>query len=283
MQTITKIAEMMDWAETQRRAGKTIGFVPTMGALHRGHVSLIRRSKNENDRTVVSIFVNPLQFGPGEDYEKYPRRLKDDSMICEEEGVDVVFSPQVGEMYPPGFCTSIDQKRLPEVLCGKFRPGHFRGVMTVIVKLFNAVKPHRAYFGQKDYQQYVIVKHLVDDLNFGIQIIMCETVREPDGLAMSSRNEYLSPRFRRKASIISKALMRARESIRNGNYDCFGLISQIKRDLRTVRGIKIDYVSIVNPDTLEDMAEIKGQMLIAVAVRLGGVRLIDNILVSRKG
>lgn len=283
MQTITKIVDMMDWAEAQRRAKKAIGLVPTMGALHSGHISLIRRSKKENTRTVVSIFVNPLQFGRGEDYERYPRRLEDDSGMCEEEGVDLVFSPQIGEMYPPGFCTSIDQTRLPEVLCGKYRPGHFRGVMTVVAKLFNAVKPHRAYFGQKDYQQYVIVKHMVDDLNFGVQIVMCETLRETDGLAMSSRNEYLAPRFRRKATTISKALNRAKESILDGDYDCFGLVSQIKRDLRTVRGIKIDYVSIVNPDTLEDMAEIKGQMLIAVAVRIGGVRLIDNMLVTRKG
>jgi pantoate--beta-alanine ligase len=261
--------------------GRTTGFVPTMGALHEGHLSLVKRSKSENDITVVSIFVNPIQFSPSEDFYKYPRDIEGDTEKLKEEGVDVLFIPEISLMYPEGFLTYVEVGKISEKLCGAFRQGHFRGVATVVTKLLNIVNPTRAYFGQKDYQQSVIIKQLVKDLDMDIDVIVCPTIRERDGLAMSSRNAYLNETQRKASIVIYRCLSEASELIKSGIMDAL-YIKGIMRDrlLKETAVSEIDYCGVYDSVSLEEVLEIKKDVLVAVAVRLGDTRLIDNIIVN---
>ena len=261
-----------------RRKGLTVGFVPTMGYLHEGHLSLIRGSRKDNDITVVSIFVNPAQFGPREDYRTYPRDLKRDADLCKKAGAAYVFYPDVGSMYPAGFSTRVKVDGLTDNLCGKFRPSHFEGVTTVVAKLLNIVRPDRTYLGQKDAQQAIVLQRLAIDLDTGTQVKVMPTVREKDGLAMSSRNKYLSSDGRRAAPEIYRALQEARLLIKSGNKDAGDIISRIRRRIGPAAS-KIDYISVVSTKDLKDIKKIKGEALIAVAVWIGRTRLIDNIKV----
>jgi pantoate--beta-alanine ligase len=261
------------------REKKTIGFVPTMGALHEGHLSLVRRSKGENDVTVVSIFVNPIQFGPKEDFRQYPRDREGDLSKLSTLNVDTVFIPEGDEMYPEGFSAFINMGHIGEILCGVSRPGHFNGVATVVAKLFNIVMPDKAYFGQKDFQQTMVIKKLVKELNFDIDIIVCPTVRESDGLAMSSRNSYLSQEERKAATILYRALKHGEKLIGMSMND----LSQVKKEIESVikseLGAKIEYVEIVDPQSLEEIKKIKKPAVICLAVKIGKTRLIDNLIV----
>jgi len=264
-----------------RKTGKTIGFVPTMGALHEGHTSLIDRCAKNGDFVVVSIFVNPTQFGPGEDLAKYPRPLKADLKICKDHGVDVVFVPTPAEVYGSGNLAWVNVEELSRPLCGRFRPGHFRGVATVCAKLFNIVRPDVAYFGQKDAQQLAVIKRMVADLNFPLKVVACPTVRAADGLALSSRNRYLSQEQRKDATCIYRSLATARKMINAGTTNPKTITAQMRKILNAAGSLgSIDYVSIVDADTLQDLRRIEGSVLIAVAVRIGPTRLIDNILVD---
>ncbi len=274
---------MRDTADSHILRGKTIGFVPTMGSLHEGHMSLVRRARMENDITVVSIFVNPAQFGPMEDFKKYPRDIEGDTGKLLKEEVDILFMPDISLMYPEGFLTHVEVEKISERLCGAFRPGHFRGVATVVTKLFHIVKPSRAYFGQKDFQQTVVIRRMVKDLDMDIDVIVCPTIRERDGLAMSTRNAYLDQGQREASSVIYRCLTGASELIRSGIIN----VNQIEKILRgkilqepAVSGI--DYAGVFDPDTLEEVPEIRGDILLAVAVKIGDTRLIDNILVNVK-
>jgi len=276
---VETIRDVRAHVAASRKRGHLVGFVPTMGAFHQGHLSLMHQAKKEADSVIVSIFVNPLQFAAGEDYDRYPRQMAKDLRMAESEGADVLFSPSVAEMYPKGFATYIDQNDLPAKLCGQFRPDHFRGVMSVVGKLFNIVKPDIAYFGQKDYQQYLIIKRMAGDLNLDVDVRVLPTVREEDGLAMSSRNVYLGPKQRKDATCLYRALQRAEELIGSGESGAVRVAGEMKRVIHRVKGARIDYIAIVNSDTLEPVKEIKGKTLIAAAVRIGKARLIDNILV----
>lgn len=260
--------------------GLTVGLVPTMGYLHSGHKSLIDRAVAENDRVVVSVFVNPIQFAPGEDLETYPRDFQQDKRLCEDAGAHLVFHPQPEEMYPRGFSTHINMENLTRELCGKTRPNHFGGVCTVVGKLFNIVKPDRAYFGQKDAQQLAIVRRMTIDLNFDIEIVGCPIVREADGLAKSSRNTYLTPRERQAALILNRALTLGREAVEQGERKAERIIELISEKISTEPLAKIDYVNAVNALTIEPVREIKGQVLVAAAVYIGKTRLIDNFIVT---
>jgi pantoate--beta-alanine ligase len=277
--TIGTIAGIRAFVSACRQRGKTVGFVPTMGAFHEGHLSLMREARRRHDAVIVSIFVNPLQFSAGEDFDRYPRRIDQDTRMADSEGVDVLFAPSVAEMYPKGFDSHVDQTDLPSKLCGAFRPGHFRGVMTIVTKLFNIVKPHAAYFGQKDYQQYLILRRSVTDLNLDVDVRVLPTVREDDGLAMSSRNLYLGPKQRKDATCLPRALKRAGDLVASGESSAAKVASEMKRLIHRVKGTRVEYVEIVNSDTLEPVKEIKGKTLIALAVRIGKARLIDNALV----
>lgn len=272
--------DIQNWVAAQKRQGHKVGFVPTMGAFHRGHLSLMHQARKECGGVVVSIFVNPLQFAPGEDYDRYPRQIGEDTKMAESEKVDVIYVPPVSEIYPKGFATYCDQDSdgLPSKMCGAFRPGHFRGVITVVAKLFNIVRPDVAYFGQKDYQQFLIIKRMATDLNFDLDVKVMPTVREEDGLAMSSRNVYLGPKQRRDATVLWRALQRAEEMTNGGTNSAAKVLTEMKRVIRRVKGSRIDYIAIVNSETLEPVREIKGKTLIALAVRIGKARLIDNIL-----
>jgi len=277
---------LTDPKETQRRCeklrleGRTIGFVPTMGYFHEGHLALMRRARAENDVVVVSLFVNPIQFAPGEDYEEYPRDLERDKALAEKEGVDILFAPSVESMYPPGYCTYVEVTgTLTSTLCGARRPGHFRGVTTIVTKLFNIVKPHRAYFGEKDAQQLRVIKRMVEDLNFDVEIVPVPTVREPDGLAMSSRNVYLSPEERKAATVLYRSLKLAQEMIARGERDARRVIEEMRRLIESEPRARIDYVEIVDSNTLEKVDRIKGEVLIALAVFIGKARLIDNVTI----
>jgi len=263
-----------------RKKNKTIGLVPTMGAFHQGHISLIERAVKDCDFVVVSIFVNPTQFGPGEDLEKYPRNLDADLESCRKAGVDVVFAPSVEQMYPTENLTWVKVEKLTEPLCGQFRPGHFRGVTTVCAKLFNIVQADIAFFGQKDAQQAIVIKRMVADLNIPLKITVCPTVRNSDGLALSSRNQYLTDRQRKDAALIYKSLQKCRELIGAGNKDTKKIIARMQEILNRAPSIKIEYVSIVDAETLQSCGYITGKVLAAVAVRIGSARLIDNILVD---
>ncbi len=261
--------------------GKTIGLVPTMGALHRGHMSLVRACREENDVAVVSIFVNPTQFDPSEDLLRYPRDLDGDMTKLEEAGVDTLFLPEEASIYPEGFSTSIEVKGLSEKLCGAFRPGHFAGVATVVAKLLNMVHPTRAYFGAKDYQQGLIIRRLAVDLNMPVEIAVLPTVREEDGLAMSSRNQYLDAAKREAAGALFRSLSLAEEKIKSGatNVDEIRTLMQetlAKEPLIT----EVQYAGVYDPQTLDNLADIKGEVLLAIAAKLGDVRLIDNMLVK---
>jgi len=274
---------MQKVADRLREEGKSIGFVPTMGALHEGHFSLMERARRENEILVISIFVNPTQFGPGEDYRRYPRPFEKDRMLARRAGVDIIFYPSVSEMYDEGYSTYVEVEGLSNKLCGLFRPGHFRGVASVVCKLFNIVKPDAAYFGQKDYQQLRIVKKMVEDLNMEIEIRECSTVREPDGLAMSSRNSYLSPQERKEALSLYRALKYGKDLIGSGK-PIPKVVSEMEKIIRKQLHSKIDYIKIVDPETLGEVKTVTPgrKVLIALAVWIGKTRLIDNILVKRK-
>lgn len=279
MIVVEKIIEMKKISESVRKE-KRVGFVPTMGFLHDGHLSLVRKSKEMTDFTVVSIFVNPTQFGPNEDYERYPRDIARDKALLEKEGIDVLFFPKVEEMYPKGYKTFVRVIQMEDYLCGRVRKGHFQGVATVVTKLFNIVKPHLAFFGMKDYQQLKIIETMVRDLNMDVEIVPCPTVREEDGLAMSSRNSYLKPEERKKATNIYKALMRGREIFLNGERDSAKILEEVKGSLSKVEGLEIEYVSVVHPETLEDVERITDSAVLATAVRIGSTRLIDNVILK---
>jgi len=281
MQLIKKIEKMKNYCKKVKDKGESIGFVPTLGYLHKGHLFLIKVAKETCDEVVVSIFVNPLQFGPGEDYERYPRDLSWDTEICQKEGVNAIFVPSLEEMYPQGYSTFIDmQGNLTQVLEGKLRPGHFRGVNTVLIKLFNIVHPNLSFFGEKDYQQALIVKKMVKDLNLDTKIVLLPTVREKDGLAVSSRNSYLTFKQRKAAAVLYKSLTKAKEMIEKGKEDPKEVIF-LMRDLINKEPLaKIDYVALVDPLTFERVSQIKENVLIALAVRIGKVRLIDNIRIK---
>ncbi len=262
--------------------GKKIGLVPTMGALHVGHVSLIEEAIKTCDFVVVSIFVNPTQFSPGEDFEKYPRPLKADLEICKKAGVHVVFAPTPEQMYPGENLTWVDVEKITEPLCGRSRPGHFRGVATVCAKLFNIVTPDIAFFGQKDAQQAIIIRRMVADLNMPLEIIVCPTVREPDGLAVSSRNQYLNKQQRQDATYIYKSLIKCQEIVKAGKIDAREVIAEMQKVLQQKSSIEIEYISIVDSESLEAIDRITGKVLVAIAVKLGSARLIDNILIDTR-
>lgn len=279
MKTVSKIKDIRNCIRKARLEGKTVGFVPTMGALHKGHISLIRRARKENNFLVVSIFVNPVQFAKGEDFKQYPRDLKKDCSVCRGEGVDIVFAPESKEFYPAGYRTYVDVEELIEGLCGKTRPGHFRGVATVVTKLFNIVRPQRAYFGQKDAQQAAIIKRLAKDLNIPVEIKVLPTAREKDGLALSSRNLYLSKDEREGAAVLFQSLNLARGLVKKGVKDSGKIVSRMRQLINTKKSAKIDYISIVGSEDLKPVKRIKGKCLIALAVYFGRTRLIDNIIV----
>ena len=275
---IRKIKDMKEIVKRLKKEGKTVGFVPTMGYLHEGHISLIRCSKKDNDITVVSIFVNPIQFGKNEDLDRYPRDLERDIEICKKEGVDYVFHPSVGEMYPEGFSTYVQVEGITERLCGAFRPVHFRGVTTVVTKLFNIVQPDRAYFGEKDYQQLKVIQRMVKDLNMDVEVIGCPIIREEDGLALSSRNKYLTSEERKSALSISKALFKAKQMFENGEKDPVKIVDEMKKIISSQPLVKeIQYIEIVDPETLTPKKRLEKGDVIAVAVFVGNTRLIDNI------
>ncbi len=266
----------------QRKKGSSIGFVPTMGALHEGHLSLIRRARQECGFVAVSIFVNPIQFGPREDLKKYPRPLMRDYLLCKKEGVGLVFHPSAAVMYPAGYRTSVLVSELSDVLCGKFRPGHFSGVATVVSKLFNIVQPDTAYFGQKDAQQAVIIERMVRDLNIPVKIKICPIVRGRRGLALSSRNVYLDDAGRKDALILQSSLKLARQLIKDGMRSSRSIIRRMEQLIRGVKNARIQYIEIVDARDLRPVKYVKNGALIALAVYIGAVRLIDNIKIGRK-
>lgn len=269
---------MQRQSDAWRGAGLCIGLVPTMGFLHDGHLSLVDHSREAADRTVVSIFVNPLQFGPQEDFAVYPRDLERDLDLLSRRGVDAVFHPAA--FYPADFSTFVEVEELTEGLCGPFRPGHFRGVATVVTKLLTAVKPHVAVFGQKDYQQAAVIRRLVRDLNLDLRVEVAPTMREADGLAMSSRNVLLSATERQRASALYEALTIGRVRIEQGERDASRIIAEMRAHLERIPAASIDYIAIAHPDTLEEVAQITGPVVMALAVRLSNVRLIDNMVAA---
>jgi len=276
MELVKRVTDMQALSQRWRKEGKSIGFVPTMGYLHEGHLSLVRQARKENDVVVVSIFVNPTQFGPGEDFERYPRDLNRDISLLEPIGVDAVFVPEAQDMYPPGYRTYVEVEDITTRLCGASRPGHFRGVTTVCCKLFNIVQPHRAYFGKKDFQQYVVLRSMVRDLNMGLEIIPMPIVREPDGLAMSSRNTYLNPEERKAALCLYRSLKRAQELFAQGEKDADTIRREVMRVIQAEPLAVIDYVEVVDPDLFTPVKEVKVGTLVALAVKIGPARLIDN-------
>jgi pantoate--beta-alanine ligase len=287
MKIIKRIPDIQMEIRKHREQGRTIGFVPTMGALHQGHLSLAETCRKENDVTVVSIFVNPAQFGPNEDFEKYPRDFQKDENILKELGVDLIFYPAKDDIYPPGYSTYVEVEKIGQVLCGKSRPTHFRGVATVVAKLFNIVKPDRAYFGRKDAQQAIIIKRMTADLNLGVAIKALPIIRDHDGLALSSRNVYLSPTEREAALFMPRALLQARERIQAGLHDAAQIKTGIEAELRKNPLLTIDYVEVVALDTLDAFPQTpQGQpidinnTLVAAAVKVGNTRLIDNFILG---
>lgn len=278
MQVTTTVEETRKLVKNWKKEGKTVGLVPTMGFLHEGHASLIRRCREENDIVVVSDFVNPTQFGPTEDLEAYPRDFKRDSELCESLGTDLIFHPEPKDMYhDPHAYVSIDT--LSDTLCGKTRPIHFKGVCTVVSKLFNIVAPDRAYFGQKDAQQLAIIRKMVQDLNFDIQIVGCPIIREEDGLAKSSRNTYLSAEERKAALILSKTIFMGQKMVEEGEKDAVKLVEAMKKNIETEQLAKIDYVKAVDGLTMQQVTELKSPALVAMAVYIGKTRLIDNFMI----
>jgi len=280
MKVISSIVEMHKTSLGLRNRGKSVGFVPTMGALHKGHTSLIEKAKKDNDGVILSTFVNPTQFTAGEDYYSYPRDIEKDKTTASDIGVDYLFLPSADEMYPEGYKTFVNVEDITEPLCGKFRLGHFKGVATVVLKLFNIVKPHKAYFGEKDYQQLLVIRRMARDLNLDIEIVNMPTIREGDGLAMSSRNRYLNQKEMVSAAAIYKALKISQEMVKDSERVSKNIITEMERVIKSEDGIKIDYISICDPDTLEDVKIINDRVLIAIAVRIGNARLIDNCIVE---
>lgn len=266
--------------QAARGRGKKIGFVSTMGALHAGHISLIKAAKRKCDFVVVSIFVNPTQFGPREDFQKYPRPLKNDLRLCRKADVNLVFVPSVEEMYSSENLTWVDVEKLTEPLCGRFRLGHFRGVTTICAKLFNIVLPDIAFFGQKDAQQAIVIKRMVADLNMPLKIVICPTIREKSGLALSSRNQYLTDRQKQDAAVIYKSLQKCRQLIKSGTRSSSLLKTQMRKILNCVSLLVIQYIDIVDAETLQDLRRATGNTLIAVAVKFDRTRLIDNIMMD---
>ena len=281
MQVVRKIEGMQEISDRLRQEDKRIGFVPTMGYLHEGHLSLVRKAKDLCDSVVVSIFVNPTQFGPGEDFERYPRDEEGDKSKLEQEGVDFLFIPEIRDMYLLGYQTYVDVTEVSKGLCGDFRPGHFRGVATVVAKLFDLVKPHVAIFGEKDYQQLLVIKRMAKDLNFDIKIIPGRTVREEDGIAMSSRNTYLSPEARKKATVLYRSLRKGKELFDSGERDVSTLSQTIRKEIESEEDVTLQYVEIRDAETLERIERVNRPAAIAVAAIIGSVRLIDNIIIGR--
>lgn len=279
MKVVKTVKEVREIVAAWKKEGLSVGLVPTMGYLHEGHESLIIKSVSQNDRTVVSVFVNPIQFGPTEDLEAYPRDLERDKALVERAGGDLIFNPEPEEMYPSHFTSFIDTTETTELLCGAVRPIHFRGVCTVVGKLFNIVTPDRAYFGQKDAQQLATIKRFVRDLNFGIEIVPCPIIREDDGLAKSSRNTYLNPQERQAALILSQSLAKGRKAIEDGEKDAQKVIAIIKGNLQTEPLARVDYVEVVDFENIQRVDRIEGETLVAIAVYIGKTRLIDNFIV----
>jgi len=278
------VAEVREYLARARRSGRTIGLVPTMGALHAGHISLMEKARGQCDVLAVTIFVNPLQFGPNEDYQRYPRNLERDLEACERVGVDVVFAPAFEALYVSEQKIFIEITQLADHLCGPFRPGHFRGVATVVAKLFNVIQPNKAYFGEKDYQQLCVIRKMVEDLNLPIEIVPVATYREPDGLALSSRNVYLEPEGREAAPTLFRALSSARKMIEDGEKDVAVIKESSAWILDAESHIRLEYFEIVDPMNLQPVTEIAGEVRIAGAVWIGKTRLIDNVsAVPRKG
>ena len=281
MKIAKTIESITSLVKAARNDGKRIGFVPTMGALHVGHISLIETALKKCNFVVVSVFVNPMQFDPGEDFEKYPRPLEADLEICEKAGVDVVFAPPPEVIYPTENLTWVNVEKLTEQLCGQSRPGHFRGVTTVCAKLFNIVAPDITFFGQKDAQQAIVIKRMVTDLNMPLEIVVCPTVRQPDGLAVSSRNKYLTEQQKTDATCVYKSLQKCREMIGAGVTDTQKITTKMRKILSRPCSIEIEYVSIVDAETLQSLDNVDRGVLTAVAVKLDDTRLIDNILVDK--
>lgn len=280
MQIARTIAEARAAVAELRRQGRSVGLVPTMGALHAGHISLVQAARASCDAVVATIFVNPTQFGPNEDYTRYPRTFEQDCAWLETEGVEVLFAPEAAEMYAPGATTVVEVEGISDRLDGASRPGHFRGVATVVAKLFHIVAADRAFFGQKDAAQVAVLRRMVRDLNFDLELVVCPTVREPDGLAMSSRNRYLSPEDRQHALALSRSLRAVEEQVTAGVVDAAALIQAGLAVLAAEPGVRVDYFRIVAPDTLEDRPDVREGALVAVAAWVGPARLIDNVVVG---
>ena len=280
MKITGKIEEVRAQVKAWKKEGLSVGFVPTMGYLHEGHQSLMKKAVENCDRVVVSIFVNPMQFGVNEDLDSYPRDLEADAKLCEATGVDLIFHPEVDEMYADGFCSFVDMNGLTKELCGKTRPIHFRGVCTVVCKLFNIVTPDQAFFGQKDAQQLAVIRRMVKDLNMDIQVVGCPIIREADGLAKSSRNTYLNEEERKAARILSKTIFLGQKFVEEGETDAKTLLAKMRENLETEPLAKIDYVEAVRMDDIEKTDVIEKDVLVAMAVYIGTTRLIDNFIVS---
>ncbi len=280
MEITGAIEEVRKQVKEWRRHGLTVGLVPTMGYLHEGHKSLIDRAVVENDRVVVSDFVNPIQFGVNEDLATYPRDIEADKKLCEQAGADLIFHPEAEEMYAPDFSTYVEMQKVSEGLCGKTRPTHFRGVCTVVCKLFNIVMPDRAYFGQKDAQQMAVIRRMVRDLDMDIEIVGCPIIREKDGLAKSSRNTYLNEEERKAALVLSKAVFLGEDMMKNGERDAGIILAAMRELIETEPMAKIDYVEMVDADSIEPLTKAKGRVLTAVAVYIGSTRLIDNFIME---
>jgi len=280
MKIVGTIAEMRALCRSAKSGGKRLGLVPTMGALHEGHLSLVRAAREKTDVIATSIFVNPTQFGPTEDFSRYPRGLEKDCAILEREGVEFVFAPAVEEMYPAGAVTWVTVEGLSDRLCGKSRPGHFRGVATVVAKLFHIIEPDAAFFGQKDAAQHAILRKMVRDLDMPVAIEVCPIVREADGLALSSRNAYLNAEERKSALVLYRSLRRTQELFRTGERNSAKLIAAARQDFASEPSVRLDYFEIVNPDSLEPVLDTSSPSLAAVAAHVGNTRLIDNVLLG---
>lgn len=280
MKIIYRVKEMQTLSNKLRKEGKKIAFVPTLGYFHKGHLSLMKRGKKLANVLIISIFVNPIQFGAGEDFRNYPRDLKRDLSLAETVGVDMVFVPKIEDIYPSNYQTYVEVAQVTQPLCGISRPGHFRGVTTIVAKLFNIVKPDIALFGLKDYQQYTVIRRMVKDLNYDIDIIGCPTVREPDGLAMSSRNTYLTVEQRKPALCLFESLKLAEKLVKNGQRDVKAIVEKIVSYIESRPYTQIDYVKICDPETLKDLDYLNHQALLALAVKVGEARLIDNAILE---
>ena len=279
MRVVRQPAAMRRWSDATR-PGERVGFVPTMGSLHEGHLALVRAARRQCDRVVVSIFVNPTQFGPTEDFAGYPREPADDRRLLRQEGVDVVFMPGETVMYPPDFATSVEVTGLTGVMCGRYRPEHFSGVTTVVAKLFAIVRPDRAYFGSKDAQQLIVIRRMARDLDFGVRIVAVPTVREPDGLAMSSRNRYLTPEERAEAPVLYQALRFCRQQVMDGEQSVVRLRRRMLDFIRRNSRARVQYLEFVDAERLEPVRQVQGRVLVAIAAWFGNARLIDNTLIS---